>query len=366
MDILFRPDQPITPTLSDHATPRRRIVGGLYFDWTMTALNLLFLGGLYLDGWAHNHGKVDNSFFTVWHAFFYSGFALVALLLLGTMVVNRIQGAPRGLAWQGVLPRGYHLSVVGVLIFAAGGVGDLLWHELFGIEEDFEALLSPTHLLLGLGVGLVVTGPLRAAWQRPGHSPQWRAIAPALLSLSALISTLTFFMMFSHPIFSTTGGRLHYEFNNQVGQVAGVLGLLIVGAILVAPVLVVVRRWRLPLGSLTLVWGVNTVAMTMVGYQYRYTLWIAAAMILAALILDIGLVYLLPRLDAKIGFRLFAFLAPTLPFSAYYLVLLALEGTRWSVHLIAGSVALAGMVGWLLSYLVAPPVLSVPDDSNHL
>jgi hypothetical protein len=45
-------------------------VGGLAFDWVMMSLSLLFLGGLYLDGWAHNHGRVDDSFFTIWHAFF--------------------------------------------------------------------------------------------------------------------------------------------------------------------------------------------------------------------------------------------------------------------------------------------------------
>lgn len=332
---------------------RTTVVGGLGFDWLMMGLSLVFLGGLYLDGWAHNHGKVDNSFFTVWHAFFYSGFALVALLLIGTLVVNRL----RGLAWQAALPQGYQLSLLGVLIFATGGAGDLVWHELFGIEEDFEALLSPTHLLLGVGLALVVTGPLRAAWARPGRQPTWRQIAPALLSLTALISDLTFFMMFSHPLFSTTAGRLHHEFNNEVGQVAGVLGLMIVGAILVAPLLLVLRRWTLPLGSLMLIWSINTVAMTILGYKQVDTIWMAAAMSGAAAVIDLGLWRLRPRLDPTTLLRLWAFAAPVLLFSAYYLALLATEGTRWSVHLVTGSVAMSGVVGWLLSYLVVPPTL---------
>lgn len=333
-------------------------VGGLGFDWIMMLLSLLFLGGLYLDGWAHNHGKVDNSFFTVWHAFFYSGFALVAVLLIGVLFVNRFRGLP----WQQALPQGYQLALLGVLIFAAGGVGDLIWHELFGIEEDFEALLSPTHLLLGLGLALVVTGPLRAAWRRPGRQPTWRQILPALLSLTALISDLTFFMMFSHPLFSTTAGRLHHEFNNEVGQVAGVLGLMIVGAILVAPLLLALRRWTLPLGSLTLIWSINTVAMTILGYKQADTIWMAAGMSGAAVGLDLGLWQLRSRLDPTTLLRLFAFMAPTLLFSAYYLGLLATEGTRWSVHLVTGSVAMAGVVGWLLSYLIVPPAL--PDEET--
>lgn len=346
------------PSLTEEK--RTTVVGGLGFDWLMMGLSLVFLGGLYLDGWAHNHGKVDNSFFTVWHAFFYSGFALVALLLLGTLVVNRLRGLP----WQRALPQGYQLSLLGVLIFAAGGVGDLIWHELFGIEEDFEALLSPTHLMLGLGLALVVTGPLRAAWQRPGRQPTWTQIAPALLSLTALISDLTFFMMFSHPLFSTTGGRFHHEFNNEVGQVAGVLGLMIVGAILVAPLLLALRRWTLPVGSLTLVWSINLVAMTILGYKQVDSIWMAAAMIGAAAVVDLGLWQLRPHVDATTVLRLFAFAAPVLLFSAYYLGLLVTEGTRWSVHLVTGSVAMAGVVGWLLSYLVVPP--TIPDESNQL
>lgn len=339
---------------------RTTVVSGLAFDWMMMGLSLVFLGGLYLDGWAHNHGKVDNSFFTVWHAFFYSGFALVALLLVGTLLLNWL----RGCAWQQALPQGYQLSLLGILIFAAGGVGDLIWHELFGIEDGFEALLSPTHLLLGLGLGLVVTGPLRAAWLRTGQSATWWTLLPALLSLTALISDLTFFLMFSHPIFSSTGSRFDHVFSSESGQVAGVLGLMLVGGALVGPVLLVLRRWTLPVGSLTLVWGINTVAMTFLGYHDASAQSMAGAMMLAALLLDFLLWRLRSWLDATTLLRLFAFSAPTLLFSAYYLGLLATEGTRWSVHLITGSVALAGVVGWLLSYLVVPPVL--PDERNQL
>jgi len=243
-------------------------------------------------------------------------------------------------------------------------VGDLIWHELFGIEKDFEALLSPTHLLLGLGLGLVVTGPWRAAWSRPGKQPGWAVFMPALLSISALISTLTFFMMFSHPIFSTTGGRLHYEFGSDAGQMGAVLGLMIVGAILVGPLLLALRRWTLPVGSLTLIWGINLIAMTILGYHHDYSRWMTIAMLLATVALDLLLWRLRPTLPATTLLRLFAFGGPVLLFSAYYLALLATEGTRWSVHLVTGSVALAGVVGWLLSYLVAPPTLPVGEDER--
>ncbi|MFO7631949.1 MAG: hypothetical protein R6W76_05370, partial [Caldilinea sp.] len=204
-----------------------RLVEGLKFDYFFIVLSAIFVGGLFLDGWAHNHGMVDDSFFTPWHAFFYGGFALIALSLIGAALLNHRSGAP----WRAVLPAGYGLAALGAIIFSGGGVGDLVWHELFGIEEDFEALVSPTHLLLGIGMALIVTAPLRAAWRRP-DSAGWHGLAPALLSATLLLSIFTFFMMFSHPLMSIIGGRAHSAFNQEVGQVAGVISLMLIAALL--------------------------------------------------------------------------------------------------------------------------------------
>lgn len=38
-------------------------LGGWRFDWTMIVLSAWLLGGAYVDGWAHSHGKVDDTFF---------------------------------------------------------------------------------------------------------------------------------------------------------------------------------------------------------------------------------------------------------------------------------------------------------------
>ncbi len=103
------------------------------------------------------------------------------------------------------MPVGYGLSLVGLLIFVVGGVGDLLWHELFGFEHDLEALLSPSHLVLALSGALMVAGPFRSAWHRPDvQSPpslgtQW----PMLVSMALLLSLFTFFTQFAHPLVET-------------------------------------------------------------------------------------------------------------------------------------------------------------------
>src|SRR5262245_26439396 len=171
--------------------------GGLGFDWLAALLSTVFVGGVFVDGWAHNHGKVDQSFFTPWHAILYSGFALYGLFLLATL----LRQYRAGYAWRRALPAGYGLSLVGAAVFAVGGVLDLIWHTLFGIEVDVQALLSPTHLLLATGLFLMITGPLRAGWgrRRSERTLAWRAGAPVILVLALMLAVLMFFTQFAHP-----------------------------------------------------------------------------------------------------------------------------------------------------------------------
>ncbi len=344
------------------AKAQPQLIDSLPFDWIMVVLSLIYVGGLYLDGWAHNHDKVDQSFFTIWHAFFYAGFGLVALLLIGTLLFNRL----RGHAWPTALPVGYSLSLLGVIIFATGGVGDLIWHELFGIEQNFDALLSPTHLLLGLGLALVVSGPLRAAWQRRGTQPRWRELGPALLSLACLTSALTFFLMFSHPLMSNIGGLDHSRFNNETGQIAGVVSILLMTGLVMGPAYLALRRWTLPPGSLTLIWGSNTIAMAAINYEHTGTIYLTLAMLAGIVIADRLRLPLKLSAENPRTWRLFAFSAPVLVFGAYFVALIFVEGSLWTVHMLSGTVMLSGVVGWLLSYLIVPPTVPVEPGSNGL
>ncbi len=343
-----------TATPSSQARPSTAwTLGDLTFDWVMAALSLVFAGGLYLDGWAHNHGRVDDSFFTPWHGFFYGGFGLVVLVLLARMWSNRRQGRP-------AIPRGYGLTLVGSLAFAAGGLGDLVWHSLFGIEEELEALFSPTHLTLGVGLALVVSGPLRAAWARPGRRIGLGALGPALLSTALLLSAFTFFLMFAHPVAVMIGGRGHLYFATEVGQMAGLLGLMITAGLLVGHAYLLFLRWEVPPGGLTLVWGLNTLAMTGLIYEDATQLWLGGGLIGATLLAD-GLARLLrPSTARPLALRTWGFAAPVLLYAAYWAALLATDGTRWAVHLWAGSVVLGGLTGWVLSFLVVPP--TYPTD----
>src|SRR5258708_40283510 len=138
---VFTPGQP-----SRASAQKERPVSTLRFDLVMGLLSMVFVSGLYLDGWAHAHGLVDRTFFTPWHAVLYTGYFVNAVVLVVALVLNHAHG----FAWKHAMPAGYEVSLLGVPLFAVAGIGDLVWHTLFGFEVNLKPVLIPTHLLRDL------------------------------------------------------------------------------------------------------------------------------------------------------------------------------------------------------------------------
>jgi hypothetical protein len=322
----------------------------LRYDWILALLGVLGICGSYLDLWAHTHIPQLETFFTPWHGVLYGSFLLRAGVLLGTVIVYHRQGY----AWQRSMPKGYGLALLGVFVYAASGVGDMIWHILFGIEKSVEALLSPTHLGLALGGFLISTGPLRSAWQRVGeHNLHGRELGPMLLSLLAMLAGFMFFTIYANP-FVNLWAAATLSSNANVAymmQALGVSSVLLQSALLMGPVLLVVRRWRLPFGALALVFTLLQVAVSVPGDTY-YLLPVA---LLAGLCADGLLLWLQPSPMREMEFRLFAFLAPVVLYLFYFLDLNLVAGVHWSIHMWLGSVVLSGVVSLLLSFLLLPP-----------
>jgi len=162
-------------------------------DAVMGILSVLLVGGFFVDLWAHSHGRVDDSFFTPWHGLLYAAAGLFGGVLLAIALKARRNGAPRGES----LPPGYGLSLIGAALFLAAGLADLVWHELFGIENDVEALLSPTHLALATSGIMMVFGPVRSAWAKgpPVSFPGW---LPWVAGLTMGLAILGAFTEYAH------------------------------------------------------------------------------------------------------------------------------------------------------------------------
>lgn len=325
------------------ALPRAEALGAR-FDWLVIGASAWLLGGLYWDGWAHGYGLPD-SFWTIWHSAFYSGYAAAAAVILGAIARAR----PHSAGWRAAIPAGYEAAVAGVVIFGFGGVFDMAWHTAFGIELGSDALLSPSHLILGLGIALIVSGPLLAAWRR-GASGGLGAVLPAVLSLTALLSVFTFFSLFAGPYSAVigTGAR-----PNETTLVRSLLGMYLFSALVVGLALVALRRGTLPVGSLTVLLGLNGVAMILMrGHaplDVQLTFMLVA--IAAGAIGDLLLWRLRPSDARPLQLHVFAFALPVVYFAIYLGVVVLRVGSGWTVHELTGMVLLTGVIGLLLSFV---------------
>ena len=324
-----------------------------HFDWAMTGLCGWLLGGVVLDNWAHGHqqilGKLET-FFTPWHGLLYSGWLAMTVFLLATLVRNYRRGCPR----HSRLPRGYGLSLLGVLVFGWGGVADMIWHTVYGIEVGLEAAYSPPHLILGIGMVLTLSGPLRAAWHRaPAQS--LLAQLPMVISLAFTLSIVSFYTAFAQPIvnpWAATNRRLSPD---DLGHTIGIASVVLHSGVLMALLLLSMLRGSLLPGSLVLLFGMNAVLMTISSWPEQFYAIPVACAAVAGVAGDLLLSQLRPSAERPQSLRLFAFALPAIFYLLHFVTLKFTDGIWWSVHLWTGSIAIAGMVGWLLSYVFLPP-----------
>jgi hypothetical protein len=311
--------------------------------------------GGYLDAWAHNRFALET-FFTPWHGVLYSGFLAVAMVLLGSVVFNHAKGA----SWQNAIPAGYELCVLGVFGFAIGGVADMFWHILFGIEKNIDAQLSPTHLLLMICWGLISAGPFRAAWRRLVEPTEhnWVTQLTLPVSLLLLLSVFSLITQTAQP-FTFLAPTIVLKAQGTEQSYA-VLGIVFQSLVLVMLILLAVRRWHMPKGSFTLVLTLNALSLSFMHNTYI----VVPIGAVAGCIIDVVYHFLKPSVSRVDAFRLFAGVVPVIIYAVYFLALWITVGIVWSVHLSVGSILVSGIAGWLISYVMIPP--KVPADQETL
>lgn len=318
-------------------------------DLIAAALGLLMVSGVYLDGWAHLNRPGLETFFTAWHAVLYGGFAALAGFIA-------LAGVRRGgrFGWRWVPPAGYGLAGAGVAIFLAGGVGDMAWHEIFGIEVAIDALLSPTHLVLLAGGMLMVTAPLRAA----RHDPSLGAVVATGLSVAAGAALAAFFLSYlsvfadagagSQLVLVPEGAPGHRE--GELPAIAGLGGYLASTAVIVVAVLAL-RRVRpvLPAGAASaVVTAVALLGAMLTGFQFLVP---ALAAMVAVVLVEVSRTWWPKRWDAWLTL---AVVLPPVVWTAQLAGLAATAGVGWPVELWAGVVALTALTGWVLGLVSGP------------
>jgi hypothetical protein len=341
-----------TPPAGAATTPERPRAGW-GDDLAAALLGTWVVVGLFLDGWAHLNQPGLETFFSPWHAMFYLGFVVSAVVL--ARLVARHQ---RGRFDPALVPAGYGLGLVGMVLFVAGGVADGAWHTMVGVETGVAALLSPSHLLLLSGGLLMVTSPVRSAWSSPdlpARSPAG-SLFPAIWATALTTAVVLFFFQYLSAFVSRAPSTAEADGpEGLLTTIVGVASVLVTNLIVVAPVLLLARRWRLPFGTVTLLATLGAVGLTSLRELVLGAL--VPAMVAGGLATDLLVARLRPGPDRPWAFRAVAFLAPLLLWGAWMVVYALAYGIAWPPELWVGVLGMASLSGLGLSVLALPPAV---------
>ncbi len=326
---------------------KERPTSTLAFDGLMSLLAVWFMVGLFLDGAAHARNSVE-SFFTPWHAILYSGYLANALAVFWATFRNIGKGYSRWLA----IPAGYEMTIIGAVIFEIGGIFDLIWHTVFGIEVNVEALISPSHLVLALGLMLIVNGtlPCSMATRRSAAVTHPGLDADAVIALLYTVR-VDFFHLHDAPFLPGMGRKNHGRWasrrcDSRTGLATHPVTIRIFDGLLAArnPALEV-ALWNRHICA-----NAEQPALSVIGDGIRFVPVAFAAGVFA----DVLILVLKPSIKRPVMFRVFAFTVPLVLYLLYFAEVSTINGLAWSVPLWGGASTLAGAVGLLISYLLIP------------
>jgi hypothetical protein len=331
-------------------------------DVITVALGFWMLAGIVADTWAHVN-RLPDTFFTPWHGLMYSGF--IALFSWVLWVSTRgAEGAPLTRR----IPVGYGFSVAAGFVILVAAVGDGVWHTIFGIEANFEAMLSPTHVVLALSMIVLLATAFRAAFAsaRPGPAPTAREFLPALLSLTAMLGLLYIYFGHTSPFWSPSA-TMDAVSRASVGSAdyprieQGFMDILVMNVLLMAPLLLVMRRWRLPLGSATVLLAATSIPV-MLAHNFEHG-WLLLGPVAGGLFADWRIARPSPAGDDGLRTHLVvATVTPLVMWLVYFFVLNLGQRITWSAEMWAGSVVFAVVGGYALHLLTRPSRRPLPVE----
>ena len=335
-------------------------------DLVTALLGIWFGVGLMIDAWAHSNLAELETFFTPWHAVFYSGFAVVSGWIIW-QVWRNVRAGRQGLA---AVPTGYLAGLVAIPAFAAFGLADMMWHTILGIETTIDIFFSPSHLGLVVTMMLIITTPLRSAWNAPhvGARPSLGRLLPALIGLAFATTLVSLFLSygdalqyrpqvivqaFSMAQDSGAAPRGAGPRPVAVGADRVAVAMVVTNVIMLSPVLLLVRRWLLPFGSVTVMY---TIMALMPGAQTAFrNLPILLSFVAAGVVSDLLIRRLRPSGERRAAYWAFAGLSAFVTWSLYIGIASATSGGLPAVpELWTGAPVVAGLIGLALGALFLP------------
>jgi len=349
--------------------------------WPITAM--------FFDGRGHNNETGQESFFSVAHLFLYGGMTVLGLWIAALVVRYQLAAGVevrRLMVDFAAIPVGYGVAIIGLGLLSLGGPIDLIWHSAYGFEVGVDAIYSPPHLMLFFGGLLVSSTGIRSMWAKNDIAPDLKTFAPVILSSILFIGVAGFITMylstFMTNVTPTTDfvddlARFSDDRANEATSVnAGLAGygddawsynfysashgmasMIITGLILLGPTLLILRRWRVPFGSVTLVYlGFGLLVNIMTEYR---DIVLIIPLILTGLSVDLLQQRLgRARSDGRVslgGIRIAGTAAAAVLWISYYAILALDKGIGWEPTLWVGALFVGIMTGFGVAFLIAPP-----------
>ncbi|MEU8243050.1 hypothetical protein AB0C07_32745 [Actinoplanes missouriensis] len=314
--------------------------------WVLVVASAWLVIGLQLDAYAHATTPELETFWTPWHGVLYSGIAASGFTLLWIMR-SRLPGIPT-YASVLALPNALRLPLAGMAALLVGGGMDTLWHNVFGIERDMEIFVSPSHEFIILGMVLVAMGPALMQATLPGRT--LGAGGGWLVGISVLFAVLPVHIYSLHasaigfrhlgsgadpvPIFSPDAQLVHGYLSSTV--------------LLLLPLIVLGRRWPLPLGLPTALIAVPALLMHLM-FDSEDAWWPALTVAAAALVLEVVSRIanrLLSGTPVNARWILLGLLAPPLTWGSVLTVGTIVEGSPgFNIHMVTGLLMYTALTG---------------------
>jgi hypothetical protein len=374
------------PTLRISGRPRPQST--LREDAITIFLGAYTLVALFWDGLRHNNLTGVDEFWSPPHIAMYLG--LTGLGVWIAIVLLRYQKGLDDLDFSAV-PRGYGLAFAALPLAAIAGPADFIWHEAYGFENQIDSTYSPPHQGLFFAGAMLAAIPAASAWQRSDVAPALREFLPALFSMTSVVAAMLFVV---HQIVPFYGGGVvaTQAFQDDIAGRAdafapgaeavhaeglsralthygddafpfyffsthlGVAGILLYTIALMGGILLLRRRWRIPAGSLTIMFTFLALLWPMLS-EYR-----EAELIPAGILAGVAGDLLLARFAGKPGptrvgrVRLFAALMPPAMWALFFLcVEVFQDGLGWPTTVWFGVLTTTAGLGWAMSVLIFPP-----------
>ncbi len=163
---------------------------------------------------------------------------------------------------------------------------------------------------------------------------------------------LTFFLQFDQPLIDRWAAGTMPDPRGPLWmeEELGMIGLILYAAIVAGLLVLLLRRFELPIGTVTVILTINALLVSPVANHTELVL----VAIVGGLAGDLLLYLLRPSPARPYAFHAFLFLAPAALTASYFIVLASTTGVWWEPTVWSGAVPVTGTVGWLVSFIALP------------